>query len=62
VTLDPGALAVLVGVVALGPWGLVLVVALWRGYNLTIRLRRRHRREREPDRDTPLDDGPDRDR
>jgi hypothetical protein len=41
VTLDPGDLALVVGVVALGPWGLVLVVAIVRGYNLTIRLSRR---------------------
>jgi hypothetical protein len=41
VTIDWGDLAALVGVVALGPWGLVLVVALVRGYNLSIRLRRR---------------------
>jgi hypothetical protein len=41
VTLDTGDLVVLVAVVALGPWGLVLVVALVRGYNLTLRLRRR---------------------
>jgi hypothetical protein len=38
---DPGDLALVVGVVALGPWGLVLVVAIVRGYNLTIRLSRR---------------------
>jgi hypothetical protein len=42
VTLDE--LAVVVGVVALGPWGLVLVVALVRGYDLSIRLRRPRRR------------------
>jgi len=41
VTLEPGTLAWVLGVVALGPWGLVLVVALVRGYNLTLRLRRK---------------------
>lgn len=39
-TLEPGALALVLAVVALGPWGLVLVVALVRGYTLSIRLRR----------------------
>jgi hypothetical protein len=41
VTLDWGDVAALAAIVALGPWGLVLVVALVRGYNLSIRLRRR---------------------
>lgn len=39
-SLDSGDLAVVLGVVALGPWGLVLVVALVRGYSLSLRLSR----------------------
>lgn len=46
-TVDAGDLAVLVALVIAGPWGLVIVVALIRGYDLRVLLTRRARAERK---------------
>lgn len=39
--LDAADLATLVAVVVAGPWGLVLAIALLRGYSIVISIRRR---------------------
>jgi hypothetical protein len=49
--MDAADLATLAAVVVAGPWGLVLAIALLRGYSITISLRRR----RSPAVDAPQD-------
>lgn len=40
--------ATLAAIVVAGPWGLVLLVALLRGYSISLRIRRRRQREQLP--------------
>jgi hypothetical protein len=46
---DAADVAVLVAVVVAGPWGVVLIVALIRGYDLRVLLTRRHHRDDDDD-------------
>jgi predicted PurR-regulated permease PerM len=41
--------ATLLAIVVVGPWGLVLAIALLRGYSISIRLWRRRQREQPRD-------------
>ena len=47
--LSAADLATLVAVVVAGPWGLVLAIALLRGYSVHIKVWRRRQREQRDD-------------
>lgn len=56
-TLDPADIATLLAMVVVGPWGVVLAIALVRGYSITLRIRRPRRPP--PEDGTPQSKGSD---
>ena len=55
-TLEPADVAALVALIVAGPWGLVLIVALFRGYDLRVSMKRRRLARRDDDDDLDDDD------